>query len=237
MSICKVNMKSIPLEKDLDWWWYRAKDNLLRHILSKENRDRYKNILEIGPGYGNNLKLLSSYGDVDILETDNSFIKYLQMNLSGEYIKSYQKLPQILNKYDLIIMLDVLEHIDKSKEFMITVNHLLKKDGLLIIGVPAYKSLWSEHDVNLKHYRRYSWKTLREDCSSFRIKNRYGFNYLTLPLRFLQIKLNPKASTTKTHGDFVNFILYKISEIEKYFRIIGINPKFGISIYASFVKK
>ena len=47
MSICKVNMKSIPLEKDLDWWWYRAKDNLLRHTLSKENRDRYKNILEI----------------------------------------------------------------------------------------------------------------------------------------------------------------------------------------------
>jgi 2-polyprenyl-3-methyl-5-hydroxy-6-metoxy-1,4-benzoquinol methylase len=150
-------MESIPLEKDLDWWWYRAKGNLLRHILSKENRDRYKNILEIGPGYGNNLKLLSSYGDVDILEADNSFIKYLQMNLGGEYIKSYQKLPQILNKYDLIIMLDVLEHIDESKEFMKTVNHLLKKDGLLIIGVPAYKSLWSEHDVNLKHYRRYSW--------------------------------------------------------------------------------
>jgi 16S rRNA A1518/A1519 N6-dimethyltransferase RsmA/KsgA/DIM1 with predicted DNA glycosylase/AP lyase activity len=99
MSICKVNMKSIPLEKDLDWWWYRAKDNLLRHILSKENRDRYENILEIGPGYGNNLKLLSTYGDVDILETDILFIKYLQMNLSGEYIKSYQKLSQILNKY------------------------------------------------------------------------------------------------------------------------------------------
>lgn len=112
-------------------------------------------------------------------------------------------------------MLDVLEHIDKSKEFMKNVNNLLKKDGLLIVGVPAYKSLWSKHDVNLKHYRRYSWKTLKNECSSLCIKNRYGFNYLTLPLRFLQIKLNPKASTTKTHGDLVNFILYKISEIEK----------------------
>ena len=70
-----------------------------------------------------------------------------------------------------------------------------------------------------------------------RYKKRYGFNYLTLPLRFLQIKLNYGVNSTKNHGKFTDSVLYAISVVEHFFRIIKINPKFGISIYATLKKR
>ena len=71
-------MGSIPLEKDLNWWWYKAKNNLLTHILKKFINASNLNVLEIGPGLGNNLQTLSKYGIVDVLETDEDFIDYLK---------------------------------------------------------------------------------------------------------------------------------------------------------------
>ena len=76
-------MFPIPLEKNIDWWWYKAKSNLLKYIIEnkRENIDRNKiKILEIGPGLGNNLKYLNTLGDVDILETEQEFIKYIELN-------------------------------------------------------------------------------------------------------------------------------------------------------------
>ena len=45
-------MASIPLEEDVNWWWYKAKSNLLNHILRKEGLNKHNKILEIGPGLG-----------------------------------------------------------------------------------------------------------------------------------------------------------------------------------------
>jgi hypothetical protein len=125
-----------------------------------------------------------------------------------------------------------LEHIEESENFMNKVKKIIKKNGKIVIGVPAYQSLWSSHDKTLKHYRRYTWKTLKNDCSMFSITKKYGFNYLFLPIRFLQIKFNQSAMSTKNHSSLVNTVLYSISLVEHFLRKIGINPKFGISIYA-----
>ena len=40
-------MGSIPLEKDLNWWWYKAKNNLLTHILKKFIKASNLNVLEM----------------------------------------------------------------------------------------------------------------------------------------------------------------------------------------------
>ena len=74
-------------------------------------------------------------------------------------------------------MLDVLEHIENSKEFMISLNAILNNDGFIILGVPAYQSLWSTHDEKLLHFRRYNWSKLYNDCSSYHVSERYGLNY------------------------------------------------------------
>ena len=229
-------MGSIPLEKNLNWWWYRAKYNLLNFILLKSNLKNNIKILEIGPGLGNNLSLLNKFGYVDVLENEIEFIEYLELTQHKNIKKIYTSHSEINYKYDLIVMLDVLEHIENSKDFMKSLDRVLNNDGFIIVGVPAYQSLWSVHDEKLLHFRRYNWNSLYSDCNSYDISERYGLNYLLLPLRYLQVKFN-KTPTINDSGEFINKTLYLISFLEVILRKLGINPKFGISIYAKLKKK
>ena len=70
-------MEPIPLEKNINWWWYKAKRNLLKHIIEHGKTKSNLKILEIGPGLGNNLETLNNYGSVDILEHEPTFLSYL----------------------------------------------------------------------------------------------------------------------------------------------------------------
>ena len=63
--------------------------------------------------------------------------------------------------YDIVVMLDVLEHIEADTSALTKVAACMSRDGLLILTVPAYSWLWSSHDVTNAHFRRYSAKQLR----------------------------------------------------------------------------
>ena len=228
-------MKPIPLESDFNWWWYRSKSNILNYFLLQSDIKSNLRILEIGPGLGNNLPLLNYYGSVDILETENEFINYLNLNKKQFFNSVYKSLDENSSKYDLIVMLDVLEHIKESETFMNNLNNFLNEDGFIILGVPAYQALWSTHDEKLQHYRRYSWKKIHKECSLYNITEKIGLNYLLLPIRYLQVKLN-KIPTTNESGKLVNELLYIVSLFEGLIRKIGIKPKFGISLYAKLEK-
>jgi 2-polyprenyl-3-methyl-5-hydroxy-6-metoxy-1,4-benzoquinol methylase len=59
-------------------------------------------------------------------------------------------------KFDLILMMDVLEHVEDDIEFLReTVKKNLRPGGSLLISVPAWKHLISRHDRWLHHFRRY----------------------------------------------------------------------------------
>ncbi len=223
-------MGSIPLEKDLNWWWYKAKNNLLTHILKKFINASNLNVLEIGPGLGNNLQTLSKYGIVDVLETDEDFIDYLKNTNQLKEDQIFKSLDEVNKKYDLIVMLDVLEHIENSKEFMLNLKEILHADSKIIIGVPAYDSLWSVHDEELLHFRRYNWQLLKEETKHFMILKKYGFNFLLLPVRYLQVKFTKPTSINST-GAILNSLMYSVSKLEMILTKIGLNPKFGISLY------
>ena len=101
----------------------------------KSNLKNNIKILEIGPGLGNNVSLLNKFGYVDVLENEQEFIDYLQLTQHKKIKKYIKSLSEVNHKYDLIIMLDVLEHIENSKEFMISLNAILNNDGFIILGV------------------------------------------------------------------------------------------------------
>lgn len=230
-------MESIPIESSQDWWWYKAKSNVLRYLVLLTCKSRPMEILEIGPGKGNNLETLAQFGKVDILETDLSFIQHIKENSSKNLRNAYTGFSKISTKYDLIISLDVNEHIEDTKEFMNLVTGLLNEGGKVVISVPAYQALWSDHDVRLKHFRRYTWKMLYKELEDYKILKRQGFNFLLLPIRYLQIKFSKNIPTTKEGSGSLNSILYAISLIEHFLRRLKINPKFGISLFIVAQKK
>ena len=225
-------MNEIPLEENFDWWWYKAKANLLKSVIRSLNKNKQDlKILEIGPGLGNNLKILNNFGNVDILETEKKFIDYINSNYFDYILNIYTSIDQLHQKYDLIIMADVLEHIEEPKKFLDKLIVYLQFDGAIIVGVPAYNFLWSNHDVILKHFRRYNWNMLQKHASSYNIVRKIGFNFLLLPVRVLQILImNP--SSTNNSSKVLNSIFFQISKIEHLIRRYIYNPKYGLSIYA-----
>ena len=229
--------KSIPLEPDQNWWWYKAKINLLDFILSKDLGKKNLTILEVGPGLGNNIEILKKYGSLDILEVDKYFLENLKINNSKSINEFYSDIDQIKNKYDLIVLLDVLEHVEEPIQLLNDLGNILFDNGKLVIGVPANKSLWSVHDEHLDHFRRYDWETFLKHTSIFTINKKYGFNYFLLPIRYIQVKYFNKIDTLKEKGKIMNEFLYFVTKIEHLLRKIYINPKVGISIYGVFSKK
>lgn len=224
-------MESIPIEENKNWWWYKAKANLLIYFINSLKINNNLEILEVGPGKGNNLDTLKKFGNIDILENDLSFIQFIKENspnIVGNYFKNFE---EITKKYDLIVMLDVIEHIEDTEVFFRKLDKCLKNTGKIIISVPAYMTLWSEHDVKLKHFRRYNWKLLFEELQSYKIIKRSGFNFILLPIRFLQIKFSKNITTLNENSKLLNSFLYFLSFFEHLLRKLKINPKFGISLF------
>jgi SAM-dependent methyltransferase len=88
------------------------------------------------------------------------------------------------DKYDLILMLDVLEHLDDDAQALLKLDLRLKPGGWLLITVPAYQFLWSEHDDINHHKRRYVLKGLKQVVSQAGYSIYYGsyFNTFLFPI-------------------------------------------------------
>ena len=145
---------------------------------------------------------------------------------------------------DICFMLDVLEHIEHDREFLAALNRKLNQDGLLMITVPAYNFLFSEHDVFLKHFRRYNRTELcgkLSDASFNTIDSGYFFFSLVL-IRLLQKLFHVKDGNKVGKGgpSMLNSlfagILYCDARICYLLHRIGIVLP-GLSCWAIAVKK
>jgi SAM-dependent methyltransferase len=82
-------------------------------------------------------------------------------------------------------LFDVLEHIEKEKEFLGQILKILKYDGRMYLTVPAYNLLWSAEDIYAGHYRRYNLETITKIIkeAGFLIEYRtYFFSILPVPV-------------------------------------------------------
>ena len=215
-------------------WWFQARKKIIDQIISSINLKKKKNILDFGAGSGVNLDMLRKHGLVDIHEQN----KYARAIIKKEKkIKNlYSTLKIKKNFYDLILLADVIEHVKQPKELLKDLKKFLKKDGHILITVPAYQFLFSKKDKVLGHYRRYNKELLKTELSGFKVENISYFNtFLCVPIIIITI-LNKllKRDYIKQVETTPNFILNKLCYIifasEKYF-IKYFNLPFGISIY------
>ena len=215
-------------------WWFQARKKIIDQIISNINLKKKNNILDFGTGSGVNLDMLRKHGLVDIHEQN----KYARAVIKKERkIKNlYSTLKIKKNFYDLILLADVIEHVKQPKELLKDLKKFLKKDGHILITVPAYQFLFSKKDKVLGHYRRYNKELLKTELSGFKVENISYFNtFLCIPI-IIMTMLNKflKRDYIKQVETTPNFILNKLCYIifasEKYF-IKYFNLPFGISIY------
>ena len=237
-NVPKKIFNHIPLSTDFDNWWYLGRKKILDFIIKKENLQKKITILEIGPGVGVNIEVLQDYGSIDILEIDDFFIELIQNNQNLKIKNIFKDFSEINQKYDLIVFLDVLEHVEDFDSFLDSVRNLLIDGGMGIMSVPAYQNLFSKHDEELHHFRRYNWAMIKKQLSvNFYLNKKIGYNFLLLPIRFLQIKFSKKPHSDTTLDKVSNNLLKIIINLELRLLKLGINPKFGLSLFAVFRKK
>ena len=86
-------------------------------------------------------------------------------------------------KFDYILMMDVLEHIKDDKGYLNDIKKRLKPNGKIIITVPAFMKLYSLHDRELRHYRRYEHSRLLHVIKKSGLKEeRWSYFYFSLIL-------------------------------------------------------
>ncbi|MDP3285420.1 MAG: class I SAM-dependent methyltransferase [Desulfobacterales bacterium] len=207
-------------------WWFVARRMIIRKILSNYLPvERKRRILEVGCGTGGNLELLSTYGNVYAIEPDEEAIAMAGKRGLCHVVKG--SLPDDIpfeGGFDLICLLDVLEHMDDDLGVLESVGKRLHPGGKILVTVPSCKFLWSEHDVALHHKRRYGKKELMGlvQVSGFRIIYHTYFNILLFPviaaIRSMK-KNNDKECETDVSmpSGFINILLTVIFSSERFF--------------------
>ena len=235
----KIFEKMFALESN--HWWFVARRKIIFSTINNLDLPRNIRILDAGCGNGDNLSLLSHFGDLVAFEKNEEAFKRARSKKIGQIYKAelpYNLPSNIKTNFDLIVLLDVLEHIDDDNQSLATVRSLMNDKALILITVPAFQWLWSDHDVLNHHRRRYSKSTLKEklDLSGFRVKYISYFNTLLFPFALVERikqKMFPPSTeeVLKIPNNKINFLLEKIFSYEVNF-INKMSFPFGLSLLA-----
>jgi SAM-dependent methyltransferase len=224
------------------WWWQVRQEVVLRelsHILPPVTDAQPKpQILDIGCAGGVAFDDFSRFGDVRGLEPDSQLIDssphWRSRIEQRPFTADYQ--PGCL--FDVITMLDVLEHIEDDVEALEHLFGLLKPGGYSILTVPAMWWLTSIHDEINLHFRRYHRQPFKKMLlkTGFQIlKIRYMFGW-SVGLVYLRTWLRPK-NIQEYHVDVpyapVNALFAGLTRFENAIvNATGLSPLVGSSLLA-----
>ena len=150
------------LDADERHWWYRGRREVIRAELDRLDLPDDASVLDAGCGSGRTLQELVDYGTVSGIELDERAAELARSREHGEVrVGRLEQLPWPDASFDLITCLDVIEHTADDRVTLRELARVCRPGGRLLVTVPAYPALWSEHDVANHHYRRYSRRALR----------------------------------------------------------------------------
>lgn len=185
------------------YWWFKGKQEIILHLINKYKPET-KTILDIGCGDGYFFDKFSGIG----IEPCHIFQKDNILNCRIENVN-------ISDKFDTILCLDVLEHLENDTVIHRFLDNNLAENGLAIITVPAHKKLFNHHDEVNKHFRRYDKEDLEKLLEKYNTQI-YYYNSLLYPAEYLVRKLSKGNNNFRPLPKLVNSILLNIFKLEKY---------------------
>ena len=140
-----------PSLESPDYWWYRARAELLRVALERYvgGPDR---VLDVGSADGPSVAWLRQRP-----------ARFVSLDLDPRGLRapegvcgSVLQLPFADGVFDVVTAFDVVEHCEPERRVMAELHRVLAPGGRLLLSVPAYQWAWSDHDVENGHVRRYT---------------------------------------------------------------------------------
>lgn len=204
-------------------WWFAGRRAIASAMIEGLNLPSQAAIFEIGAGTGGNLSMLMRYGQVRAVEPDG-FARAWAIRKTGVQVLNGHLpdgLPFSSERFDLVCLFDVLEHVEEDRASLRAIRQLLKPNGKVLLTVPAYRWLWSTHDNKHHHVRRYSRAGLIKlaRATGYRLVKITFFNTFLLPVViaarvFDRLIRKPDSSGTQIPPRFVNGLLKGVLSLE-----------------------
>lgn len=194
-----------------------------------------RDVLEVGCGNGNFTLLLGEIaGRVTALDIDAELVALARQRIAGHAHLTALALdvmalePQ--SRFDTVVMLDVLEHIEDDVAVLGKLRRHLHPGGALVIKVPAIPALYNGMDQAIGHYRRYDRQrlaaALRE--AGFDEVRVWGFNLLGVLGWWLNGTVLGRKIPPSDHIEGFDRLVPVLRRLERLAR-----PGTGLSLFAS----
>lgn len=204
------------------WWWQSRQRFVLDRIARLQRRRPLRQILDIGCGNGLFFDALRHFGEVRGIEADAGLVTDGPQRGRIE-VRPFDDTYRPAQPLDLVLMLDVLEHLQDDSAAVRHVYDILAPGGFFLLTVPALMWLWSRHDDANLHYRRYHKETLAKVLTQagFRIEMaRYFFGWTLGPMLLRRVlapghNQEQAAYRVRVPARPINRALYALSRCEQ----------------------
>jgi SAM-dependent methyltransferase len=217
------------------WWWRAREAALVETITRLRPAGGWDTILDVGCGDGLFFDKLLEFGDVEGVEPAAELVDPHGAHRHRIHTLPFDEGFQPNRRYSLILMLDVLEHLDNPSEALRHALSLLSVGGTVLITVPAFMTLWTNHDVVNHHRIRYTKRSFRAVArqAGLRIdEERYWFQWMfpfKVAVRLAERVLSREPASPRVPPPWINRPLYHWSRVERGL-LDGFDVPFGSSL-------
>jgi 2-polyprenyl-3-methyl-5-hydroxy-6-metoxy-1,4-benzoquinol methylase len=166
-------------------WWWRVRERILldriRDLLGELSKT--PRILDVGCGAGLFFDALEQFGHVEGIESDPIAVEQSGQWRSRIHLGDLDTF-KANEPFDIILALDVIEHMDEPDVLLRHAGELLAPGGRILVTTPAFEWLWTSHDRLNHHRKRYTapeMRSLVRKAGLYPIDTQYLFQSLIVP--------------------------------------------------------
>ena len=206
-------------------WWYLARRQIVEATIARTGLHDAE-ILDMGCGGGGNSPMLARFGRVRGVEMDPEARAVAESRRTCPVVDGFlpDQVPFGQDRFDLVTLLDVLEHVLTDGASVRRLAERLNAGGRIVVTVPAYMFLWRKQDDLNRHQRRYTLRRLMAVFTEngMQVEHATYYNILLFPLIAAIILGNnllgrEQADDNQIPSAPVNWLLWKILAVERFF--------------------
>lgn len=221
-----MKASQFELHKSLsdDHWWVVARCDLIKRFMTGMK------CLDVGCGVG---RFFDSFSDIYGIDISDDALRHAkEKECSGLVKADAQVLPFKSDTFDVVLCLDVVEHVDDDQALIQEIKRVLTSHGAIILTAPAFDFLWSDDDDLVGHKRRYSWEQFNALFTGQFQFIRVNYRYCLFFLPFLFFRRLIHGNTLAVNPGKFNKIIAGMMKFETWLLYKRFRFPFGIGFFA-----